>query len=178
MEIATARLRADCFFQDRILAHCTRLARKSELLFVVCLTVISVAVSAVTELALSALGIGTYETPALLLRGGVVLPFVLLVIFAPLLETFLLQQLPIAVGNKLGMPRVVQFLMGSMPFAAVHFNTGVVSGLAAGVVGGVVLSLAYLTFYPESKGKAFLMTAAVHALHNLFAAVMLVRELS
>lgn len=177
MDIATAGPRLDRVFQVHVLENCEKLARKSELLFIVAFVTMSIALSTVAELGLSAAGLGIYEVPELLTRGIPTLVFIT-VVLAPLFETLFLQQLPMTLAKRFGMSGGMQFVLGSVPFAILHFDMGLVSGVSAGVVGGVILSLAYLTFLPQSKSKAFVITAAVHALHNLASALMIASEMT
>lgn len=154
-----------------------RAARKSEFLFVIVFTAISPAFSATADAALTALGFEHPDRPELL-KFGIRGLFVKAVIFAPLLETLLFQQIPILLGRWLRLPVGVQLLMGAIPFAASHFGSGVVTGVAPRVVGGLFYSVAYLTFLGRSKARAFVATASVHALHNLVACVFIARELA
>lgn len=177
MNIAAAAPHLDRLLQVLVLDRCERLARRSELLFVVSFAVISLFLSVAADLVLSLLGFADPDRPALLAHGTV---FLVLggVVFAPLAETLMLQQLPISLSSRFGMSRFVQFLMGCVPFAAVHFDAGLISGFAGGVAGGIVLSLAYLTFFPRSKAKAFVVTAAIHSLHNLLPIAVIARDIS
>lgn len=178
MELAANRIGLNRYFQSRVLDRCMRLGERSVLLFIVLFAAMSIVVSAVAEVALVKLGVPAYEPPPVLLQSGPVL-FFLTIVFAPLLETLLLQQFPILLASRFGFTSLMQFVAGSVPFAVMHFNAGFVSGVAAGMVGGAVLSLAYLTFFGRSKAKAkaFTVTAVVHALHNLGPAIMLWREI-
>ncbi|WP_427913571.1 hypothetical protein ACPWT1_00940 [Ramlibacter sp. MMS24-I3-19] len=135
MDIASTGRGLDRLFQLRVLDHCEHLARRSELLFVLAFTAISLLLSLAMDFGLTHLGFVDREGPALLAHGAVFL-FSGGVILAPLTETFMLQQLPIWLSHRWGMSRVTQFLMGSIPFAAMHFETGVVNGFAGGVAGG------------------------------------------
>lgn len=176
MEFITTGPRLSRLLQVNVFDCCKRLARKSEFLFVATFAIASIILSAAAEFGLSKVGLGDYETPALLTRNVAVLLF-MTVLFAPLFETLLLQQLPICLAKRLGLSRGAQFLAGSVPFAVVHFDAGLVSGLAAGVMGGVFLGLAYVTFLQQSKSKAFVITASIHSLHNLLPAIVIARDL-
>ena len=90
-----------------------------------------------------------------------------MVIFAPPLETLLLQAAPIEILRAFRMPRVLQFLIGSVPFAALHFPGGVAAGIGAGVVGGIFFSHTYLECRSRSWWTAAWATTATHSLHNL-----------
>ncbi len=93
--------------------------------------------------------------------------FVLMVLVAPVLETLLTQSLPIGIVRALKQSRLVQFLAGSVPFAALHFIGGVGTGIAAGMVGGIFFSHAYLEGRERSRWTAIWITAVLHSLHNL-----------
>lgn len=176
MDIANTGSRFDQYFQAMLLDPCKQLARRSELLFVVLLTFTSLVMSAAVDISLTSFGLHDPERPALLARGVV---FLVLggVVFAPLVETLLFQQLPIILTRRLGGSRLLQFLAGCVPFAAMHFDAGLINGFAGGVAGGFVLSLAYLALLPQSKAKAFAITAAIHSLHNLVPIAMIAWEM-
>jgi hypothetical protein len=95
------------------------------------------------------------------------LAFFLVVIVAPPLETLLLQSAPIEILRALRRSRMAQFLFGAVPFAALHFLDGVISGVAAGIVGGVFFSHAYLECRVRSWWAAVWVTTIIHAIHNL-----------
>ena len=89
------------------------------------------------------------------------------VVLAPILETLLLQTLPIEVGRRRRWPFAFQFLAGSAPFAALHFLGGPAVGLAAGVVGGFFFCYTYMECRKRSWWTATWVTAVTHCLHNL-----------
>lgn len=177
MEFSTTGPRLDRFLKRHVLDYCDALGRKSELLFVISLASLSLVLSAMADMALSGLGLSQSDRPELL-KFGIGGLFVMGVILAPLLETLLLQQIPIVLTRRFGMSTSVQLLMGTVPFAASHLGSGASTAVAAGVMGGVVYSVAYLTFIDRSKVQAFFITAAVHSLHNLVACVLIARELT
>ena len=88
-------------------------------------------------------------------------------VVAPVLETLLLQSLPIEVARRFRGRRWVQLAAGAVPFAALHFIGGIASGLAAGVVGGLFFAYTYLEGRERSWATATVATAVVHFLHNL-----------
>lgn len=159
-----------------LLDYCRALANLSELLFVVVFFLVSTTMSSIAEYSLAQLGFPKVPTVELLVGSAAGL-FFLVVVFGPPTETLLLQQLPVSVARRFGMPLAFQFAIGSIPFAALHFSSGIASGVAAGVVGGAVFSLAYVTFISESKMKAFCITTAVHSLHNFAAFLIYIRDL-
>lgn len=177
MNIATPILRSDRLLQVHVLQHCRELARSSIILFVIALAAISLGMSAIADLGLTSLGVDRTERPELFKFG---LPglFVMAVLIAPLFETLLLQQVPILLTNRLGMPVIAQLLAGAVPFAALHFSSGAIPGVAAGAVGGLTYSVAYLTCLGDSKLRAFFTTVAIHSLHNLIPCIFIARELA
>lgn len=150
----------------RIVTHSVALANFSELLFVVVFSAISIGMSAGLQYCLVQFNL-EHDERVELLRYGVLGFFAIAILISPPVETLLFQQIPILIARRLGLPLTLQLAMGAVPFAVTHFQVSLVSGVTAGVVGGVVLSVAYLTFISESKIKAFAITTAIHLLHNL-----------
>lgn len=97
--------------------------------------------------------------PALVIIGTVFL--------APVIETILLQALPIELVRRFRGPRWLQYCAGAVPFALLHFTAGVAVGIAAGVVGGIFFAHSYLEGRKDSWQTAAVVTCVVHALHNL-----------
>ncbi|MHC1767654.1 MAG: CPBP family glutamic-type intramembrane protease [Verrucomicrobiia bacterium] len=95
------------------------------------------------------------------------LAFIAVILVAPPLETLLLQSAPIELLRALRRSWTAQFLFGAVPFAALHFLDGVMSGVSAGIVGGLFFSYAYLECRAQSWWTAIWVTTAIHALHNL-----------
>jgi hypothetical protein len=96
-----------------------------------------------------------------------VLAAIILVVIAPIAETFLLQTATIETCRALRGRRPLQFAVGSVPFAALHFIGGVASGIAAGVVGGAFFAHTYLECRQRSWWTATWVTAVTHGIHNL-----------
>lgn len=88
-------------------------------------------------------------------------------VIAPIFETLLLQTAPIEIARAIRLPRMVQFLMGAIPFAALHFPMGIKMGIGAGIVGGLFLSHAYLEARNCSVGSAVWITMMIHLIQNL-----------
>ena len=160
---------------QKLLAYPARLANASAALFIVASVLVALGVSTGLEYGLVRFGIQDFQKEELL-RYGVPGLFVGAVIVAPVIETFLGQHLPIVFARLLGARPAIQFAAGSLPFAVLHFDAGA-GGISAGITGGFILALAYLTFMPQSKTKAFWITAAIHSLFNLVGTAMLVSEL-
>ena len=89
------------------------------------------------------------------------------VFLAPTLETLLFQTVPIEVSRLLNRSLVFQFFAGVIPFAGVHFLSGLVYGIAGGVVGGVFFCHTYLECRSTSWWKSTWVTILTHGLHNL-----------
>jgi hypothetical protein len=88
-------------------------------------------------------------------------------LIAPIFETITLQLAPIEIARALRLSHVVQFLLGVIPFAALHFPMGIKVGIAAGMVSGIFLSHAYLEGRTSSLWTACWITMVFHAIHNL-----------
>ena len=94
-------------------------------------------------------------------------------LIAPVFETLTLQLAPIEIARVLRQSRMVQFLVGVIPFAALHFPMGIKVGVAAGIVSGIFLSHAYLEGRSNSLWTACWITMAFHAIHNLICVAVL-----
>lgn len=148
-----------------LFAHFGRHRRRGTRAFFVWITAESLAVSAVLALGLGALI--TEPAPAwpATSRSGL---FAQMVLLAPLLETILLQTLPVGLARWAGAGFRGQLLAAWLPFAGLHFFNGIVSGFAAGVAGGFYLAFAYVHWRERGLGPAFGLTLSSHAVHNLF----------
>ena len=89
-----------------------------------------------------------------------------LLLVAPVVETLVLQSVPIEIGRMLRQSRLVQFVLGAVPFAALHFRMGITVGIAA-AVSGFFLSHAYLEGRERSLWAAVWITMVIHVIHNL-----------
>lgn len=161
---------------DRLLQQLGALAQRSEWLFVVGVASSALALSATLDYFLRHIGVaddGRQE----LLQHGVAFLFFMTIVIGPLVETLLLQHIPILCARKFGMPSLVQFAVGSLPFAALHFDAGA-GGVAAGISGGIAYGLVYLALLPKGRAKAYWMTAAIHGLYNVVPSIMLVRGIA
>ena len=97
-------------------------------------------------------------------------PLAIIVIFVfvvPIVETLLLQTFMIELSRRLRYPISVQFCAGMIPFALLHFQAGIATGIAAGVIGGVFFSYAYLECRGDSWWKATGVTCVTHHIHNV-----------
>jgi hypothetical protein len=100
--------------------------------------------------------------------------FVLMLIAAPLVETLLLQALPIFIVRLLRGSLRTQILVSALIFALLHLPEGLGTGISAGVVGGLYFAFAYAHWRTKSRWQAFWVTAGSHAIHNGIAFVLLV----
>jgi hypothetical protein len=87
-------------------------------------------------------------------------------VWAPLVETALLQTLPVMISRALQARFWIQVLGSVVPFAALHFREGFGVGVIAGSIGGFYLAFTYARWREESLKSAFFMTAGLHALRN------------
>lgn len=99
---------------------------------------------------------------------------VVTVLVAPILETFFLQTVPVAIARALGARFWIQVLASLVPFAALHFPAGIGTGVGAGLVGGFYIAFTYVRWREESFSAAFTMTAGTHALRNALAVAVIV----
>jgi hypothetical protein len=97
--------------------------------------------------------------------------FIELVIIAPLLETLLLQSVPVMIARSLGLGNSWQFGAALVPFAGLHFLAGAGAGICAGILGGFYIAFTYTRWRQESFRSAFWMTASFHAIHNFAPAI-------
>ena len=88
------------------------------------------------------------------------------IIVAPILETFLLQALPVGFARLFKARFSTQVIFSVIPFAGLHAVQGVVAGIAAGLVGGFYFAFTYVHWRERSRWKAFWVTAVSHLMHN------------
>lgn len=92
----------------------------------------------------------------------------LTVLVTPLVETLLFQSLFAALSRRLGLGFGWSILVTTIPFAAVHFVVSIPTGVGPGVVGGFYFAFMYVHLRRKSFHTAYWLTAASHAIHNLF----------
>jgi len=113
------------------------------------------------------LALGGADTSGPVLKGGLAL---VLITFAILpLETFLGQGFPLWILTKLRVRRrsALCALSGAF-FGLLHLGAGL-GGWVIGFTSGIVLSYCWLSWRGKSRGAAFWLTTAVHAVHNAIA---------
>ena len=95
-------------------------------------------------------------------------------ILAPILETLLLQALPITIAKLCRAGLKIQILVSVIIFGLLHFAEGAAVGIGAGLVGGFYLAFTYAHWAQKSLWKALWVTTAAHIIRNAFPAVVLV----
>ncbi len=97
----------------------------------------------------------------------------LTVFFAPVIETLLLQAIPIALARLARAGFQVQVLASMVPFAALHFLEGAAAGVGAGVIGGFYFAFTYAHWRERSRWTAIWTTTVCHGIHNAMAVSMM-----
>jgi hypothetical protein len=94
-------------------------------------------------------------------------PYILLeiAIFAPFVETFILQTLPVALMRLLRASFTTQ-LIAWIPFALLHFFLGPTIGICAGLIRGFYFGFTYTHWCQISKWTAFWITSVSHMINN------------
>lgn len=103
----------------------------------------------------------------------IVLTLLLYLVIGPFFETLELQALPIFIARKFKAGLGVQVLVSGALFAALHFmkEDPILSGLAAGIPGGLYLGFAYAYWCRESHWTAICVCTVSHALCNVIPAI-------
>ena len=91
------------------------------------------------------------------------------VVVAPVLETLLLQALPVWIARLCKAGSSGQVIVSVVPFTIVHAIEGIGTGIAAGLLGGFYLAFTYVHWRERSRWQAFWVTAVSHAIHNAIA---------
>ncbi len=92
--------------------------------------------------------------------------FLALLFYAPLLETFMGQLLPMELARRLGARPAACVLLSGLLFGCGHYlNGGVAHGLTT-FVGGSLFACAYTALRPAGAWPAFVAAASMHATHN------------
>jgi hypothetical protein len=99
--------------------------------------------------------------------------FLFIVVIAPVFETLLLQGLPIYVARKLNAPFIWQIIVSMALFAGVHLAEGIITFIAAGLIGGFYFGFSYAHWREKSRWTAYWVTAVSHAFHNAAIFVLL-----
>src|SRR5258708_34998006 len=89
------------------------------------------------------------------------------VLVGPLIETLILQCLPVIAAQSLRWNFLGQFIASIVLFAAAHFVVaGVATGISAGIVSGAYFGFTYVHWSQKSYATAYALTALSHGLHN------------
>jgi hypothetical protein len=99
-----------------------------------------------------------------------------IIILGPILETILLQAIPVFIARFLGLKFFGQLLFSIVPFAALHFTRSIGAGIGAGIIGGFYSAFTYIHWQSKSTWTAFWVTAFSHCLYNLALFAMLIGE--
>ncbi len=105
------------------------------------------------------------DIEALYVRG---VPYILLeiAIFAPLVETFILQTLPVALVRLFRASFTTQLIAAWIPFALLHFFLGPTIGVCAGLIRGFYFGFTYTHWCQRSKWTAIWTTSVSHMINN------------
>lgn len=85
------------------------------------------------------------------------------VLFAPLIETLLFQFLPIYFGLKFVKKPIILILFSGVLFGVIHLDSIIIRSAV-----GIVLATAFYLWKDRSLLAAFLVTAAIHGITNVF----------
>lgn len=104
---------------------------------------------------------------------------VLACVVAPIVETVLLQTLPVALMRAWRQRFWIQVIASAGVFAAPHFGESLGTGLSTGIAGGFYFAFTYVHWREKSLSHAFWMTAGSHATRNTLgvAAILITRYL-
>lgn len=100
--------------------------------------------------------------------------FVVLLLVAPLIETLVFQAFPIFIVRVWKGSVRTQILVSTLLFSAAHFPEGIVTGVSAGVIGGLYFAFAYAHWRIQSRWQSFWITTVCHGIHNGIVFVLLV----
>lgn len=103
--------------------------------------------------------------------------FILLVIFAPIIETLLFQTMPITVLKWLRANFVLQIALSALLFAAAHFAISWQVGISTGIVAGFYLAFTYAHWSALSHITAYWTTTLSHAIRNFIAFLIIIVSL-
>lgn len=92
--------------------------------------------------------------------------FLWILLVAPPIETLIFQAFPIFVVRLLRGSIRTQILVSTILFAACHFLEGVVTGISAGIIGGLYLGFVYAHWRTKSRWQSFWITTVCHGTRN------------
>jgi hypothetical protein len=120
----------------------------------------------VNYVAIQAGVVGTDPGPDIVQEFGFRQAFLLAVLIGPMIETILFQVLFIEVLRAFGANHKVQLAVSASLFMVAHFSNSLMSGLVAGISGGLIFGVAYIVGRQRSFGRALFGTYLTHALWN------------
>jgi hypothetical protein len=100
----------------------------------------------------------------------------LVIILGPILETIILQAIPVFLARMFKVKFFGQILISVLPFAVLHFSRSVGTGIGAGIIGGFYSAFTYVHWRQKSLWTAFWVTALSHCLYNLAVFAMIIGE--
>jgi len=99
-----------------------------------------------------------------------------IIFLGPILETVLLQAIPVFIARLFGFRFFGQLLFSIVPFAVLHFTRSISAGIGAGIIGGFYSAFTYIHWQSKSAWTALWVTAFSHCLYNLALFAMLIGE--
>ena len=100
----------------------------------------------------------------------------MIIFLGPIVETILLQAIPVFIARMLGFRFIGQMFFSIIPFAALHFTRSISAGVGAGIIGGFYSAFTFIHWQSKSTWTAFWVTAFSHCLYNLAVFAMLIGE--
>ena len=100
----------------------------------------------------------------------------MIILLGPIVQTLLLQAIPIFLARILGFRFIGQMVFSIIPFATLHFTRSISAGVGAGIIGGFYSAFTYIHWQSKSSWTAFGVTAFSHCLYNLALFAMLIGE--
>ena len=85
---------------------------------------------------------------------------------APILETLLLQALPVWIARRRNARFSTQMICSIVPWTILHALEGIQTGIAAGLIGGFYFAFTYVHWREKSRWTAYWVTALSHFIHN------------
>ena len=120
------------------------------------------------------LGFFVKEPPREMMDWPVMKLVVVTILFAPVIETLLLQAIPISLARVFKAGIKIQIAISTVIFAALHFPEGIGVGIGAGVIGGLYFAYAYAHWAKKSFWTAMWVTIVAHLIRNAVAISILI----
>jgi ABC-type multidrug transport system permease subunit len=94
--------------------------------------------------------------------------FLIAVIFSPILETLLLQLLPVWLLSRWNRSEPVKFIASTALFTLSHTGHGIGIAIGVGLVCGAIFAFSAILWAKRSLSASFWVVCCVHAIHNLY----------